>query len=171
MVEAGALHQDDRLELLDGELVPMSPQGPPHSGVTVLVRTLLERAFGPSHHVRDHSPLRAGPHDLPEPDLLVVRGDPRDYLRRLPTGDDSPLVIEVAESSRARDRRKARTYAAAGIPMYWLVDVARRRVEVRTRPGDDGYATCEVLGEDAELVVPTPTPTALRIADLLPPSG
>ena len=140
MVDAGILDDDERLELLDGALVPMSPQGPAHSGVAVVVRLALEAAFGAGFHVRPHSPLQAGASDLPEPDLAVVRGDPSAYLERLPQGVEAVLVVEIAQSSQRRDRGKASIYAAAGVSTYWLLDLAARRLEVRTEPGSSYYA-------------------------------
>jgi Uma2 family endonuclease len=96
MLEVGVLDARSPVELLDGELVEVSPQGPRHSRLTVMIRELLATAFGPGFHLQDHSPIDAGPHSLPEPDVAVVRGDPRDLLDRHPTGAELALVVEVS---------------------------------------------------------------------------
>lgn len=73
MVETGILREDDPIELIDGELIEMSPQGPLHRSRTVRVRRLLEAAFGTGFHVQDRSPIDAGPSSLPAPDVAVIR--------------------------------------------------------------------------------------------------
>ena len=167
MVEAGILGEDERLELIEGELLTMSPQGPPHRMLAIVIRRALERAYGDRAHVQDHSTIDAGPHSLPEPDVAAVRGAVRDYAERLPTGGDLFLVVEVSQTTRAHDRRKAALYARAGVPVYWLVDLAPRTVTVYQDPGDDGYRTMHTLGEDDTIGVPA-TDTTLPVSELLP---
>ena len=166
MVEAGILDDDEHVELLDGELVVMSPQGPAHSALTVELSRRLDRAFGDGFHVRDHSPLHAGEYQLPEPNVIVTRGLPREYMRRHPAGDDVVLVVEIAETSQHRDRRKARIYAA-GVPVYWLVDLAARRIEERTMPDGGEYRTLRVLSEADAVDVPE-LGVSWPVAELLP---
>lgn len=167
MVELGLLN-DENVELLQGELVVVNAQGPIHASLTVDLHRALERAFGDEFHLRDHTSVRATLDSLPEPDVAVVRGQPRDYRERLPGPKDVVLVVEVSDSSLRRDRRKAEIYAAAGFPVYWLVDVDARRLEVRTNPQPDGvYAKTDVLGEDGEVEVPL-TQRTLKVAVLLP---
>ena len=154
MLEVGILHEDEHVEPLDGELVVVSPQGPTHSSLAVVIRRLLERAYGEGFHVRDHSPFLVSQRSLPEPDVSVIRGEPQAYLAEHPTAGDAVLVVEVAITSRPLDRRKARFYAEAGVPMYWLVDVPRRQVEVRTRPQGGTYALTTIVDEDEALALP-----------------
>lgn len=168
MIEAGVLQEDEHVELLDGELVVVNPQGPVHSGLAVILHAALERAYGRGHHVRDHSPVRGTSDSIPEPDVAVVRGDARAFLARLPGPEEVPLVAEVAYSSLGIDRRKASVYARSGYTTYWIVDVEARRIEVRTGPQADGlYVKTEIVAEGAELHPPGAS-VALRVIELLP---
>ena len=128
MVEEGILGEDEPVELLEGELVIVSPQDPRHAACLVTLTERLAEAYRGVAHVRPQVPLDARPHSLPEPDLAVVKGRPGDYSDRHPSGGDALLVIEIARTSRPIDRRKAGIYAGAGVPVYWLVDLAARQV-------------------------------------------
>jgi Uma2 family endonuclease len=167
MVEAGILGEDEPVELLAGELVIVSPQAPPHAALISEIEHLLRRAYADAH-VRVQCPLAASADSLPEPDLAVVRGRPRDYLRRHPGGADVVLVVEVAFTSQALDRAKAPIYAAAGVPVYWLLDCLQDRLEVRTEPqAAEGYRVVRLYGPEDE--VPLPASGGLvRVAELLP---
>lgn len=128
----------EKVELIDGWLYDMNPQGPIHANHTVWLRQLLEQTYGPGHHVRDHSPLRATDYDQPEPDLALVRGAAVKGERPHPRGPDVVLVVEVSVTSLAADRDKAAVYARGGVPEYWLVAPGERRVEVHRGPESDG---------------------------------
>ncbi|MCA9490739.1 MAG: Uma2 family endonuclease [Myxococcales bacterium] len=151
MVETGGLDEDARIELLDGVLCDMSPQGPSHASITVALRVALNASFGAGFHVRDHSPIDAGPHSMPEPDLAVVRGTPRDYLTRYPAGPDIALVVEVSVTAQAYDRAKVGIYARAGVPEVWQLDVPARTLRVHTEPDTEAgeYGSIRVLRDDA----------------------
>ena len=92
---------------------------------------------------RYHAMIEAGiplTDSEPEPDLMVARGDSADYPDSHPKAADVALVVEISDTTLARDRgTKMRMYARAGIPAYWIVDLNESRVEVRTDPGEDGY--------------------------------
>ena len=168
MVEVGILGEDEPLELLEGELIVVTPQNPVHAALTEKIRRLIEKAYGRGVHARTHSPLAAGPASLPEPDIGLYRGEAEDYLNRHPAGRDALLVVEIATTSRIVDRAKARVYAQAGVPVYWLVDVPNRRVEVRTEPRETGeYALTQVLEPLQQIEVPG-SPTTIAVASLLP---
>jgi Uma2 family endonuclease len=154
MTEDGILNEDEAVELLDGELVLVSPQDPSHAAHLAELHQRLADAYGRDSHIRDQLPLDAKPHSLPEPDLAVVKGQPRDYRDRHPTGRDVRLVIEVARSSQAIDRKKASIYASAQAPVYWLIDLALQRLEVFSEPSNQGsYLQQRVLiaGQDVDL--------------------
>lgn len=138
---------DERIELLAGWLVAMSPSSAAHAWV---VQTLDERlrAVGEAATVRAQLPLALSADSEPEPDLAVV--PPGDYRARHP--DHALLVVEVADTSLAKDRGpKAELYASAGVPEYWIVNLVDRVVEVHTEPGKHGYGARHVLtaGDDA----------------------
>jgi len=158
MVEDGILHEDEALELLDGELVIVSPQGPAHAAHLAELQQRLADAYrgaAVATHLRSQLPIEARPTDLPEPDLAVVRGNPRDYLDRHPVGRDALLVVEIARTSHDLDRRKASIYSRAGVPVYWLVDLVQHRLELHTQPADEAeYGRHEVLGAGEEVELP-----------------
>lgn len=168
MVQAGVLSEDDPLELIDGELVVVSPQGPPHASVKNAVLRALGQAYaGSDAHVRSQDPLDLDEVSRPEPDVAIVRGSPLDYATRHPTGADTLLVVEVAWTSHDVDRAKASVYARAGVPVYWLLDLRARRLEVHEQPRADGtWSRVTLLGEDQALELPGAE--HLRVADLLP---
>jgi Uma2 family endonuclease len=148
MVETGAL-EDEPVELLDGLLVEMTPQGDSH----IMAIALLTRHFRMAQAwLMVQLPLEARPRSKPEPDLALVRDGPRPDWR---SPGAALLTIEIAVTSHRKDRgKKLEIYAQAGIPIYWLVDVPARVVEVRTDPGAKGYGRCEMYGIGAS--VPSP---------------
>lgn len=137
MVASGALG-GRRIELREGLLVEVSPQGPDHARA---IEELTIRLASPRARPRVQLPLETRWGSLPEPDLAL--------LARPPQPDRHPrtalLVVEVAVTSHDEDRgEKAKMYAAASVPTYWLVDVPGRAVEVRSDPGPRGYERCEI---------------------------
>ena len=171
LVERGVLDEEDRIELLDGRLVFREPQGSRHAAACLRIRIALDRTFGRGYHVRPQFPIALDDLSEPEPDIAVVRGRIEDYLDAHPT---SPvLVVEVADSSLARDRnRKGGLYARTGVADYWIANLPGNVLEVyrdpeRTAAGRWRYATVRVLKPRA-LVSPLAAPRArLRVAELL----
>ena len=139
MIEAGELTTDDRVELLDGELVDKMPKNPSHSLVTRKLDRRLMTLVDDGWHVRNQEPVTLSASE-PEPDLAVVRGTEDDYGHRKPGPADTALVVEVADSTVARDRRKRTIYAAAGLPEYWIVNLPEDTLERYTEPAGDRYA-------------------------------
>lgn len=150
MVEAGVFGQD-RVELLFGMIVRMTPHGPPHDATLDRLAEILFAAVPPATKVRVQSSFAATDGSEPEPDLVVVPR--RDYDDAHPS--EALLVVEVAVSSLAIDRgAKARLYAECGIPEYWVVDVVGKVVEVHTEPEGSSYRTITQRrkGDTIELV-------------------
>jgi Uma2 family endonuclease len=147
LIELGAF-QNERIELLEGLLVPMNPIGPPHSSAVQKLTALLVPLFAGRATVRIQSPVAALELSEPEPDVAVVPLG--DYDTAHP--DVVDLLIEVAESSLAVDRGvKLHLYAACAIPEYWIVNLVDRRVEVYTEPKNGAYAKVSHHGRDATL--------------------
>jgi Uma2 family endonuclease len=148
MVDAGVLGENEPIELLNGELIIVSPQGPQHAYTTTHVLELLSNAYRPAFVVREAKPMVAGSSDLPEPDIAVFRGEPKDFATRHPRSNEAVLVVEVARTSLAVDRSKAAIYARSGVPLYWLLDLTARRLEIHSDPHADGrYGVVRVLAE------------------------
>lgn len=172
MAEAGLFGPDERVELLEGEIITVTPQQSPHSACIGLIDAALRQAFGPSYWIRIQLPLIVDPDSEPEPDLAVVPGSPRDYVHDHPR--TALLVVELADSTIAKDRTyKTRIYARAGVPEYWIVNLAERCLEVyrdlETSPTQAGlYRSSQKLGP-SESIAPLAVPqTLVAVADLLP---
>lgn len=174
VVREGGFDRDDRIELLDGQLVVREPQGDLHAAAVAAIQTVLGRAFGAGYHVRVGSPVALDDGSEPEPDLAVVSGDPWDYRAGHPT--TPVLVVEVSDSSLAKDRlRKGPLYARAGIADYWIVNLIDEVLEVyraptRTASRRSGwkYEHISLLKKHA-VISPLAKPDArIRVATLLP---
>lgn len=135
MIDSGILTDEDQVELLEGWIVPKMARNPPHDAV---IAQLQLEVIGPrlpkGWFCRVQSAITT-PDSEPEPDLAILRGRPLDYLKRHPGPKDMALVIEVADTSIRRDRTiKARLYARASIPIYWIVNLSGARVELHSEP-------------------------------------
>jgi len=169
MGEAG-LFEGKRVELLDGEIITMSPQSSPHASAVNRARRALSQVLEPAFLVRGQVPIVLDGESEPEPDVAVCAPDRREYAAGHPEPKDILLVLEIAASSLAYDRgRKAAAYARAGIPAYGIVNLERRVVELLTDPDPAAarYRRAEVLGEDGRL--PLPGSATVPVAELLPP--
>ena len=134
MWESG-LFSDKRVELLDGEIITMPPQNPPHAGITNRIVRVLYRLVGSSFSIRGQAPIVLNDWSEPEPDVTICRFDADDYQYEHPKASDVLVVIEVAKASLTYDRRrKTVAYATSEIPEYWIVNLADRRVEVFNDP-------------------------------------
>jgi Uma2 family endonuclease len=171
LIELGVLHEDEPIELLAGRMVVREPQRTPHAVATQLAAEALRVAFGAGWTVRVQLPLALD--DASEPDVAVVRGAPRDYLREHPS---SPaLVVEVARDSLRTDRTlKARLYARAGIGDYWIVNLVDRILEVHRSATGLGarrratYAEIDRLGPSEAIAPLAALAARIVVADLLP---
>lgn len=172
MAEAGIFSPDDRVQLIEGEIVTMTPQRSPHSACIGLAEAALRTAFGAVHWIRIQLPLILDPDSEPEPDLAVVAGSPREYAKAHPRS--ALLVVEVADTTLSLDRdRKARIYARAGISGYWIINLAERCLEVYRDPVSSAdqparyHASQPLTATDK--ITPLARPDAsVSVADLLP---
>jgi Uma2 family endonuclease len=152
MAEVGILREDDRVELIRGEIVEMSPPGRHHRAFVNNLNRLLSRRLPEQTVVSVQNPLALSDDTEPQPDLAVLRTRDVSYKDREAWAEDALLVIEVAESSLAYDRTtKRRLYAEAGIPEYWVVDCAAETIEVHRGPGPDGYREVRLVTGAAAL--------------------
>ncbi|MEM8556770.1 MAG: Uma2 family endonuclease [Bacteroidota bacterium] len=170
--ETGALGHESRVELIDGQIIVMSPIGRPHLLAVNRLNRLLVRAVGEEAIVSVQNPVRLDEDTEPEPDLALLRPDSED---RFPTAADALLVIEVADTTEAFDRNvKLPRYAAAGVPEVWLVlvgeDHGPGRAEIHRLPGPTGYGIVERYGPDSALTVAAlPDLAPIPVTDILPP--
>lgn len=143
MAEVGILKRDDRVELIDGEIIDLNPIGSPHAAITNRLARLLIRALeDQTALVTVQTPLRLDAFNEPEPDLMLLRPRADDYRTAHPNGTDVLLLLEVSDSSLASDRgMKLALYAKFGVPEVWIVDLAGNAVEVFRQPRDGTYAS------------------------------
>jgi Uma2 family endonuclease len=139
MVEAGVLTENDRVELIGGEILAVTPQNSPHATAVVLASDTLRSVLPPDCHVRSQLPLALGDDSEPEPDVAIVRGPVRAYHDAHP--QSAVLILEVADSSLAFDRRvKGSLYARAGVSEYWIINLVDSVVEIYREPTQDPSA-------------------------------
>lgn len=140
MAEAGILHADDRIELIEGELIDMAPIGSHHASVVARLNAWLAGAAAGRFIVFPQNPIALSADSEPQPDLAVLKPHQDYYRSALPTAADVLLLIEVADTTRDYDRTtKIPLYARSGITEVWLIDLRDQVVEVFREPGAQGY--------------------------------
>jgi Uma2 family endonuclease len=163
--------EGQRVQLIEGEIIQMPPQGHAHYKSLALVSRWLEKALGPGYWVRTQAPMNASDTSDPEPDIAVVRGSIEQFQDHPQT---ALLAIEVADSSLRLDRRKAGIYAAAGVQEYWIVNLNNRCIEIHRDPHAEesssrfGYHTSTIAYEN-DHISPLIAPGAqVKVSELLP---
>lgn len=175
MAASDAFGKRNRIELIEGRLVEKMTQNPPHSMTVGLCDDAIAPLLPAGWHSRQEKPVRIPTRDSePEPDLAVARGKRRDWPDRHPGPEDLALVVEVADSSVDEDRAMAATYGGGDIPVYWLVNIPDRQVEVHTEPSGltspAGYRRVVILhpGDTVPLVIDGVEIARVPVSDLLP---
>ena len=158
MIDAGIFRDEDHVELLGGLLVDKMVKNPPHNVAVIKLGTALRDKLPAGWFVNEEKSVQLSRWSGPEPDVAVVRGLPDDYGQRNPTAKAIGLIAEVADSSYAKDRgEKWRNYAAAKIPVSWIVNLPQRRIEVSTSPSGRGkaagYRDSRTYGADDQVPV------------------
>jgi Uma2 family endonuclease len=167
MAETGVIGPDARVELLDGEIIDMSPIGPLHGGVVNRLLRLFARLSSGRFLLTVQNPVRLDDYSEPQPDLMLLKPVPDDYTVRHPGPEDVFLLIEVAASSLAYDRgTKLPAYGRAGILEVWIVNLEDEAIEVYREPHLAGYASTTLL-RPGETVRPLAFPdAAVDVAEL-----
>lgn len=134
MIDAGIVTENDPVEFLEGWLVQKMTQNPPHMVACVLVQQRFSRILPEGWFLVMQGPVET-PDSLPEPDATVVRGSVREYSTRRWSTSEVGLVIEISDSTLAFDQKQKKTlYARAGAPVYWILNLVERKIEVYTDP-------------------------------------
>ena len=155
MARAGILGEDDRVELIEGEIVVMPPVGSRHAACVDILAELLIRAVDHRTAIRVQSPVRLDESTEPEPDVCVLVRRDDAYSENLPQPEDVLLIIEVSDTSLDYDRRvKTQLYARHGIRQFWLIDLRSCTLEVHRVPGPEGYRERSVHEGGDRLKVP-----------------
>ena len=146
MAELGILTPDARVELIEGEIIDMTPQGSRHAGIVSRLYERLVAVVGPSGIVRCQLPIRLGTRSEPEPDFAVVKRNEQHYMNAHPDAADVLLLIEIANTTVSYDRLiKIPLYARHGVLEAWLIDVQAARVHVFRHPQNGNYADVSVV--------------------------
>jgi Uma2 family endonuclease len=158
MGEAGILGEDERVELIEGEIVQMAPIGTRHLGCVINANRLFVTRLSDRAVVSPQNPVVIPPRSEPQPDLVLLRPGVVSYSRKRPASEDVLLAVEVADTTVRYDRLvKGRLYARAGIPEFWLCLVAAGVIDIYRGPGDDGFAEVTQYGA-GQLVSPLAFP-------------
>jgi Uma2 family endonuclease len=167
MIEAGVFQEDERLELIRGEIVELTPIGFDHAGTVARLTMLLARNVADSAILWIQNPIQFAGNSRPQPDLALLKW--QDYSASRPaTTSDVLLVIEVADTSIAYDRKvKGPLYAGAGIPEYWIVNLQGRVVEVYTHPTEGAYKQVRKARRGDAVALPAGLEGAVQVSDIL----
>lgn len=169
MAEAGILQPEERVELLDGRLVRMSPIGYRHSGLHMSITAYLQRVL-PDAAVAGQASFPLGTQSEPLPDIAILAQRRSVYLQRPAAASELLVVIEIAESSLAKDLGPKRAlYARSRVPEYLVVDVDRNVLLYLAAPNDVGYAETSTLGHGETLTLRAFPSTPLAVSELLLP--
>jgi Uma2 family endonuclease len=171
MAEAGILKEDDRVELIEGEIVEMPSIGPGHAGSVNRLTARLAPGIGSRAILSVQNPLHLDEYNEPQPDVMLLRPRPDYYERSHPRPADVLLIVEVGATSAALDRRlKLPLYARTGIPEVWLVDLGKATVRVYRDPSPTGYRTARTYRRGERLAPLAFPDLELAVTDILGPA-
>ncbi|MEG4292833.1 Uma2 family endonuclease [Microcoleus sp. C2C3] len=168
--EIGIFNPEERLELIEGNIIKISSKGTVHASATRRTANLLNNLLGNQAAVYTQDPIALDDNSEPEPDIAAVRIDPFDCATHHPTPSEVYLIIELADSSLTFDREiKAKAYARSGIADYWVLNVNERQLHVFREPTENGYQSEVILAETAS-ISPIEFPAfSIAIQAMLPP--
>ncbi len=149
MAESGILQPDERIELLEGQIIQMAAKGTAHSASVSRIEQVLRNRLGNRVLLRFQDPIRLNDYSEPEPDIAVVQPSPNFYEDHHPTPSEVFLLIEVSDTTLKFDREtKAPAYGCSGIAEYWVLDVVARKLHVYRSPSSSGYQSETILSEE-----------------------
>lgn len=166
--KAGIFQPDDRVELIDGEIIRMSPIGDPHAGRVIVLNRIFSLKLGERAYVSVQNAVRLSEHSEPEPDLVIMRLPNAGESVRAPHPQDILLLIEVSDSTLSFDRdTKVPLYAQAGIPEVWLLDLPGDRLRVYREPSDGEYRSITVLARGESITLTAFPDITLTVDEIL----
>jgi len=170
IIASGSLNEPKKVELIDGYMVTKMAKSVEHGFSIKEVLKALERRLPPGWTWRQEQPVRIPAYDEPEPDITIVRGSDADYRHRIPEATDVGLLVEVSATNVSADRQQGNLYGRSGIPVYWIVNLVDRRVEIYTDPGPAGYASRKDFpsGQQVPVVIDGRQGSQIAVDDILP---
>jgi Uma2 family endonuclease len=167
MMQAGIIAEDERVELIAGEIIKMSPIGPRHAICVGLLTHILDRLMGDAPRVISQSPIHLGTGFEPQPDVIVLKEDIRSYNQRKLIAEDVLLLVEVSDSTLEFDRDvKVPLYAEAGIAELWIVNLRNETVEVFAQPSGKIYEKTRKAKKGTTLLLPTSPVLKLKVDEI-----
>ncbi len=149
LAEVGILKETDRVELINGDIIAMSPIKSPHSGMVAILLELLIIKLYTKATIMCQSPIIIANHSEPEPDITIAHFNPDSYSSQHPEPKDIYIVIEVSDSTLEKDREvKHPLYATAGIPEYWIINIVDRQIEIHRQPKNGEYHFKQIISQD-----------------------
>ena len=168
MAEAGILKPDDRVELIEGEIIKMSPIGSPHAACVSRLVRFLPRAIGETAILSVKNPVRLDDFSEPVPDIALPKPRQDYYAARQPLPADALLVVEVADRSLLKDRNiKVPLYARAGITEVWLVNIPKETIEVYSESHNGKYRKCQKYKRGETVASQTVKGLSLTVNEIL----
>jgi Uma2 family endonuclease len=165
MVEAGLIDPDERIELINGEIIDMGSEGEAHWNARAKLVNWLVRRLPESIMLAPDGPLRLSAENEPEPDFYLYRADMNVNDVR---GDSVLLVVEISDTSLSKDKLvKAPLYAAHGVQEYWIIDLASRATLVHRKPNTGSYPEPQVIAFDEPLSISAEVGTAITLGEVL----
>ena len=153
LAEVGILKDTDKVELINGEIITMSPMNAPHSGMVARIARLLIKKLDEKATILIQSPIRLDNHSEPEPDLIIAKFKLSDYTKFHPTPTDTHIAIEVSDSTLEKDRAiKVPLYATANIPEYWIINLVDKQIEIYRQPKKGEYHFKQIISEKDQLI-------------------
>lgn len=166
--ETGFFKEDDRVELLDGEIIAMSPIGPKHAGCVNKLNRLLNRKAARFAIVSAQNPIWLNQYSEPQPDIALLKLRDDAYTESHPTPADTLIAIEVSDSTLEVDRQvKLPKYAQAGVPEFWLVDLVNNRIEVHALPNEGVYQEVRIVLRHQKVISRVLPQLNLKAKDIL----
>lgn len=168
MASAGILLEDDRVELIEGEIIDTSPIGSPHAGCVMCLINLFARLLGDKAIISSQNPVRLSDLSEPQPDIALL--EPRaDFYRNIhPTARDVLLLIEVSDTTLDYDRKtKLPLYARSGIAEYWIIDLNAEAIEIYTKPANGTYTETQIVKRGENLVLHQAGDLTINADDIL----
>lgn len=170
MAEAGVLHEGEKVELIEGEIIAMSPQGSKHASSASRAAEWFFLNFAGRCCIRIQAPIHLDNLSEPEPDVVLAVTSEDYYSDQHPTPSEILMVLEVSYSTLDFDRnQKSRIYAQAGIRQYCLLNLQARELEDYRQPSADGYRSKQIYAENQSFNLVAFPKTSIKVNDLLPP--
>ena len=167
MAQAGILTAEDRVELIQGEIIQMSPIGSRHALCVNKLNAILNTYINSPDFISVQNPIQLSELSEPEPDIAVIHGPMERFVDHHPRPEDVHLIIEVAETTLDTDREiKLPLYAEAGIPVIWIINLKDKEVEVHTNPDKKSYLERKIFRKDAQLPLPH-LDTNITVSDII----